>query len=330
MESTTTMRILLIHLEKDSSLAGRLCNFLQTEEFFVETLCLLSLEKIDESFRTQPCEARFIGYFLPDDYNTEDQSPDFTPDHVLIISPLPACYLNFLAGYSCSTGIRFPVFGEQAMEVIPQEFSRCFSCIRTEERLLAYLKEVKAAYEKSELERESSRAKDKLLKMGIPVNVESLTNCAAEGYLHEIILFMAAGFSPDALSKDGIPLLNIAARNGNRETLRLLIHSGAQLNLLSEDRGSTALIDSVIGNQSEITRELIKAGADVNIKNNNGQTALVVAVGAGNLGIIEALVGAGADPDLEDSIGMSARKYALIFHKDSLLDIFSSPIPNKV
>src|SRR5208283_21941 len=49
------------------------------------------------------------------------------------------------------------------------------------------------------------------------------------------------------------------------------------INLKNNDGGDTALILASIKNHKNIVELLIKAGADLNLKNNNGNTALICA-----------------------------------------------------
>jgi ankyrin repeat protein len=76
-------------------------------------------------------------------------------------------------------------------------------------------------------------------------------------------------------------------------------------------------------------KDLVKAGIDVNLRSKDGQTALIVAVGAGEEKMAEALLKAGADPDISDSLGASARKYAVLFHRSSMLALFETYAPEK-
>jgi len=77
----------------------------------------------------------------------------------------------------------------------------------------------------------------------------------------------------------------------------------------------------------DMVKELIKAGADPDIKSKDGQTALVVAVGAGDENMVDELLRAGADPDIPDSMGVTARKYAALFHKKAITALFDAHAP---
>ena len=320
------MNILLIYLEEDKAKADAVESLFDKKQFSFVSLVLTPPKEADESY-----EIQFASYFTSCSSQAEEIKHEFTPTRMLIISRLSASCFDFFAGYSSASGFSFPVFSKDALKGIPEAFKTCFLPIETEKELQNYFQATRKDYIMSEAERASEKARNSLLKLGISVNVDSLVKCAAEGCIHEISLFLAAGFSSDTLSNSGVPLLCIAARKGNRETLRLLILSGAQLDLLSHDRGSTALIDSVMGKHKAIAKDLIKAGADVNLCSKDGQSALIIAVGAGDAGITEALLQAGADPDLTDHLGVSARKYATLFHNSEIVALFEAiPVHEEV
>jgi hypothetical protein len=168
------------------------------------------------------------------------------------------------------------------------------------------------------------KAKLALLEMGIPYNEESLENCIREGKAQALVLFLEAGFSPNIRNKNGVPLLSLAARAGNRHLVDILLKAGAGVNLRAEDRGSSALIDSAMGKHSGIMEDLLDAGGDVNLKSKDGQSALVISVGLNDLVCAEMLLKAGADPDDPDMLGASARKYAALFNKPAMVALFNT------
>ena len=313
------MNILIIHTEEGKNTALRIKSLLGEKGIIAESFILAVSKKGPGSFDKQ-----FLSCFTPVSNKTEGFGHPLIPAHMLIASRLTASYFDFLAGYSSALGLAFPVFGEEAIADISTDYSDCFIPLENEEELVTFFEAEKEVFEYTESEKGVKKAKDTLLDMHIPISAESLSDCAAQSGIREIALFLAAGFSPDTVNKKGIPLLHVAARNGNRETLRFLLYCGAQLDLLSQDRGSTALIDSVMGQHHEIVKELIKAGAELNTKNKTGQTALVIAVGSHNEKVVEALLKAGADPDICDSMGESARKYAALFRKSHIMELFET------
>jgi len=292
------MKVLLICLEEEKDKASNLVSF---------------LEETGISSETHLIKNKDVG--LRDLINFS---------HVAILSALGPGWIDFLAGFFCGSHTPIFVFGEEIVESIPDVFAFCFKFFFTEAHLHDYLTSEYETFKKNEAAEESNQARQALLDKGIPTTDDSLIQCVAEDKTKEITLFFAAGFSPDTKDKKGIPLICIAARNGHLSTLKLLLHSGAQVNLIAEDRGSNALFDGALIRNKDIVKTLIEAGADVNIQSKDGQTALIVVVGAGDEGIVEILVKAGADLDIKDALGVSARKYATIFNNKNMLAMFEA------
>ena len=301
------MNITLVYSEKEKDRANTVKTTLRNYKYSFELFPIKSGEGCGDNLETQ-----------------------INPARTLILSKLAGPCFYFIAGYSSALFLPFPVYGEEAIRAIPPGFAACFTLLKNESDLLEYFKGEYELYEKSEAEKGAQEARKTLLEMGVPVSADSMANCAAEGCSHEITLFLAAGFSPDTINKKGIPVLNACARSGSRETLRLLVSIDAQLNQLSQDRGNTALLDAIMGKFSGITKDLIRAGADVNIPNKSGQTALIVAVGIDDAEIVEALLNAGADQEHRDSMGMNARQYAALFNKKHLLPLFDKKSASEV
>jgi uncharacterized protein len=87
-----------------------------------------------------------------------------------------------------------------------------------------------------------------------------------------------------------------AALDGNTETVKELIHQGADINQRDEN-GRTALMFAVINTHYQTMKVLLEHGADVNAKSNQGGTALMGAASAGDLRMAQALLAKGADVD---------------------------------
>ena len=307
------MKILLIYTETDKESAGRLRSLLEKTRILTECFPIAPADNKDLK--------QFTAFF--DTFNSESQQNE-NPTHAVIISSLSTSWFDFFAGFSCGSRLPFLVYGQEAMTGISMEFASCFTFLNTEDSLQKYLEAENEVSRKQEAARDIIMAQETLLKMGIPLTTESLAQCAAEGRIRELSYFLAAGFSPDTRNKTGIPLLNIAARSGNGEILRYLILAGAQINLQSDDRGTTALMDSVMGKQHDLVRDLIRAGSDLGIKSKNGQSALLLAVGSGDDELVDMLLKAGADPDQSDSMGLSARSYAALMKKSSMTALFDA------
>jgi len=309
------MKLLLIYTEGESKSLSITQLFLENKNIPFDTLPVRLREGAE-------IQQRFAAFFdtAGSEGNVLSQKAAFT--HALILSSINARWLGFFAGFSWGSHLPFLVYGEAAIETIPVEFASFFRPLRTEKSLEEYIKAEKEAFEKWEAANGILKAREALLQMGIPVTGESLANIAGQGGAYEVSLFLEAGFSPDTRNKAGVPLLNLAARKGNLEILKLLVQAGAHVNIQADDRGTSAIIDSVMAKQYSLVDDLIKAGADLNIKSKDGQTALVVAVGSNDERMVEALLKAGADPDIADSMGQTARKYAALFHKNTIMTLF--------
>jgi uncharacterized protein len=292
------MKVFLICLEEEKDKALQLVNLLEKTGIYSETHLI---KNKDEGLKA-------IENF----------------SHVAVLSALGPGWIDFLAGFFCGSHTPIFAYGNVAIESIPEVFAFCFKFLFTEEQLQEYIHGEYETFKKNEAAAESNHARQALLDRGVPTTDESLAQCVAEDKADDVALFFAAGFSPDIKDKKGIPLVCIAARNGNLNTLKLLLYIGAQVNQIAEDRGSNALFDSALIRNKEIVKVLIEAGANVNIQSKDGQTALIVVVGAGDEDIVELLVKAGADSDIKDALGVSARKYATIFGNKNMLAMFDA------
>ena len=311
------MKLLLIHTNEEEDIAVQLKSILSELGIPFEAFLLDSPQDIAIS--------RFTGFF---DFSASEEDDENTPTHVLIVSSLDSQWFDFLAGFAFGSHIHLLIYGHEAIPGISKEFAAFFTFLVTEASLQTYLVAESEVYKKQEAARNIIKAQQSLLKIGIPITVESLAQCVTEDRVKEISFFFAAGFSVNSRNNTGVPMLNIAARNGNREVIRYLITAGADVNLTAEDRGTTALIDSVMAQNQDIADDLIKAGTDLNVKDKNGQTALTVAAGASMEKLVELLIKAGSDPDIPDSLGASARKYASLFKNEFILALFDT-IPPK-
>jgi hypothetical protein len=317
------MKVLLIYLEEKKEDTDRFKSLFREKEIPVE---ILSIKSQDETRKN--VEKQFTAFFAPLLPETGAALTD-TPTHVAIFSPLAPGWIDFFAGFSCGSRVPFLVCGEEAIQCIPEAFTFCFKFFDSDAAFKNYLETECELHRKMEFDKGAKTARETLLKMGVPVNEESLADCVAENRLQEVLHFIAAGFSPDTRNKAGVPLVSIAARNGNREIIRNLFLAGAKMDLRANDRGTTPLLDSVMAKHYELAKDFIKTGADVNSQSKDGQTALIIAVGAGDDRMAEVLFKAGADPDISDSMGASARQYAVLFRKNAITNLFDTNAPKK-
>jgi ankyrin repeat protein len=97
--------------------------------------------------------------------------------------------------------------------------------------------------------------------------------------------------------------LQTAVISGNLEAVRQHIAAGSDLNEKEPFNGSTPLITAATFGKIEISQELIDAGADLAIKNNDGSTALHSAAFFCRVEIVKQLIDAKADKTLLNNYG---------------------------
>jgi ankyrin repeat protein len=229
-------------------------------------------------------------------------------------------WVHFVAGYALAIKLPVLLYGS-AQENPGSLLSKSLIPVKNEQELSAYAGREMPDVFVREIQ---NRAKYKLLEGGIPFTEEAMTNCVVGGNSEAVSLFIEAGYSPNIQDRFGVPLLNLAARMGDRKIAAILLKAGARLNQQAEDRLSSALLDAVAGSFHGIVKDLLAAGADVNLKSRDGQSALIIAVGLNDRDSAEMLLRAGADPDEPDKLGASARKYASLFNKPAMTALFNA------
>lgn len=93
-----------------------------------------------------------------------------------------------------------------------------------------------------------------------------------------------------------------AVEQGDRAQVEKRLQQGVNPNGLTGPRGNTALVQAVARGDVEITRLLLDAGADADLKG-GGYTPLGLAALRGHARIAELLLKAGADPDRKSNDG---------------------------
>jgi hypothetical protein len=234
-----------------------------------------------------------------------------------------ASWFSFALGYGYNRDTNFTLFRFDAACAFPRYLSGLpvFDGLA---ELAAYYRAEKTDWLVQE-ERRSSRAA--LLEMGVSVHYDSLAQCAREGDTKAVELFMKAGFHPDSRDKYGVPLICLAARGKHRAVAEILLARGAQVDLQSEDRGYSPLMDAAQAGSAELVRLFLDSGANTALASKDGQTALVVAVGRNDIEVARLLVAGGADPDFADKLGLSARKYAALFKNPDMLSLLVPAAP---
>ncbi len=242
--------------------------------------------------------------------------------HIIVVlpeEPLSSGWVPFVAGLAMGSSRPLILYGPHPPYLENHLFSQ-FYHVDSTERLQLLLQANASEWFSSEQRKESWRD---LLASGVSFREESFADAVRNGDERAVTLFLKAGLGPDSRDRRGVPILCLAAREGNLHLVHTLLSAGASPSLQSEDRGYTALMDAVAGGHEGIVAALLSAGCDVEAKSKDGQTALVLAVGRHDVSAVRLLLEAGANPDAEDKLGFSAKKYASLFHDAAVLSLFA-------
>lgn len=135
---------------------------------------------------------------------------------------------------------------------------------------------------------------------------ELLFDAARLGRVDVIPALLQAGADIDARDAKGHTPLILASYHGQAAATRLLLRSGAQVDLADASRGNTALMGVAFKGHADIVRDLLNGGADPETRNHAGQTALMMAALFDRTAIVDELMARGCDPEACDIAGNSA------------------------
>ena len=124
----------------------------------------------------------------------------------------------------------------------------------------------------------------------------------SNGNKAEALSHIAAGADVNVLRSDGSTALLYAAYMGDAELVKALLDKGANPNLRNE-YGAFPLSEAVQAGAQEVVDLLLAHKADPDLANLEGETALMVAARGGNLAAASALLKAGADVNAREQWG---------------------------
>ncbi len=156
-----------------------------------------------------------------------------------------------------------------------------------------------------------------LLEKGSNVNARDLIKstpllwASGFGKPETVAFLLSKGADVKAVDDNGWTALIWAAGLGQPMTVDILVKSGADLNAVDKTGGDTPLLRGSRTGKKESIEILLKAGANVTVKNNLGQTALHLAAMSGSPEKVELLLAAQADPAALDLKGWAPIDHAM-------------------
>ncbi|MCG8451770.1 MAG: ankyrin repeat domain-containing protein [Spirochaetales bacterium] len=273
-----------------------------------------------------------LAWYRRDDWTMEEavaameQCLEYSSYVLCLISPCDALapWLHFALGYQRgqSDGILFWLRPEDAPALPP--WMRRYPVVFGNELDVAHCYE---DIERRWNEEANARlAKQEISHHGREVSARAFVEAVREGNRFLVGQYLEAGFSPELRDGEGVPILNHAIRSRNGELVPVFLHAGGGVNAIAKDRGTTALMDAASLGDETTMRLLLSQGAELEIVSHEGQTAVILAVGNGKEDCAVLLVEAGANIDVQDRLGMSARKYAELYSRSSVLKAIQKTI----
>jgi ankyrin repeat protein len=119
---------------------------------------------------------------------------------------------------------------------------------------------------------------------------------------------------------EGVTALMYAAQNGHLETVRIILHHGAQVNAMPENQVS-ALLSACMAGYVYIADTLILNGANVNTKNSDGVTPLMIAAAYNDSIMADMLIFYKADLNMQDVKGNTALHYATYYGSSGVSEL---------
>lgn len=253
----------------------------------------------------------------------EEVTFNFTSISHFVIIPhqqsLSARWLPFVAGFGMGGSKTVCLLLREPIDL--PNYLRAAHVFHDVGRLISFLKDEANIWDRTY---QIEVAREALIALGLGISEENLAERVEIGDEESVDNFLKIGYSADSKNSKGVPLVCIAARNGHRKILEMLVDRGADVNVLSQDRGNSPLMEVAVRGDESGVRKLLQHGADPNLVSKSGQTALMLAIGEGHKGIAKALMDSGADQNKVDSLGMTARKYAQIFRHEEILEILNA------
>lgn len=243
--------------------------------------------------------------------------------HFVIVpphDPESEAWFSFIMGYASGRDIGVTIVGTGE----PGRLPALYACSTDSDDYTKLIETVADEYGIALRRQTIDHARDEIIQRGYAATDDAFASVITDGDIELVELFLQLGMSVDTVNSSGVPVLNLAVRGGHVPVVEILLSKNVDVNAISSDRGNTALIESSGHGMTHLTRLLVAAGAQPDIRTKSGQTALMLAVAEGHIEDAEALLQAGADPDIKDKLGMSARKYAGLFNHEALLPLMDT------
>lgn len=151
-----------------------------------------------------------------------------------------------------------------------------------------------------------------------------LTLAALKGYTGQVQILLDAHADPMLANAAGGTALHAAARGGQAEIIRILVHGGAKLESQATNNKFTPLQEAVLAGKPAAVKMLLDLGANVNAVGNQGVMAVHLAAVRGYSDILEILLARGASTDARADQETTPLHYAAQFgERDAVVKLIA-------
>ncbi|CAG0893572.1 unnamed protein product [Darwinula stevensoni] len=133
---------------------------------------------------------------------------------------------------------------------------------------------------------------------------------AMEGNEARVRELLEKGHAVNGIDATGYAPLHYAARNGHVSVCRLLLDSGADVNLPTRAGSTSALLRAALRGHESVLKLLLDQGADPRLRDSDGKTALHKAAEQGHVSIVKELLSRCPElRNIPDNKGRCAKDY---------------------
>jgi ankyrin repeat protein len=141
-----------------------------------------------------------------------------------------------------------------------------------------------------------------LAAVSVPAAENTLLEAVERGDRAAALRLLSTGADPNAPGPDGTTAIMWAAANDDAELVRALIRARANVTLKNQ-LGTSALTEAAIIGSAPVIGALLQAGADPDTRNPEGETPLMAVARSGKVDAAGVLLEAGADVNARESFG---------------------------
>ncbi len=165
-----------------------------------------------------------------------------------------------------------------------------------------------------------------LEQRGVNFNVPAFLEAVRQGDQRLVDLFVRGGINVNASDDDKSTALQIALKSGFTVIALILLKAGADVNV-RDAAGFTPLLmacGKTTPGYKEVAEKLVLRGADPNARDPLGWTPLLLAISAGNAELVNQLLENGASPMARTRRGENAKDLAQKFGHENLVDLLGT------